>query len=102
VSLKLTWHDRAAGDLRSIHDYLAGQYGLGTAQRVRAELRQSARRLARHPLRLGRSIRGSDVRILSVTRYPYVIYYTVTAVAVVILHVRHTARRAPDLGELEH
>jgi hypothetical protein len=35
-----------------------------------------------------------------VTRYPYLIYYTVSAVAVVILHVRHSARLDPDLGEL--
>jgi hypothetical protein len=35
-------------------------------------------------------------------RYPYRIYYTVTAVAVVILHVRHSARLDPDLSELGH
>jgi hypothetical protein len=39
--------------------------------------------------------------VLSITRYPYRIYYTVTAVAVVILHVRHSARLDPDLSELE-
>ncbi|HEY5827616.1 MAG TPA: type II toxin-antitoxin system RelE/ParE family toxin [Hyphomicrobiaceae bacterium] len=30
------------------------------------------------------------------TRYPYRIYYTVQGDEVVILHIRHTARRAPD------
>lgn len=43
---------------------------------------------------------GSEIHILSMTRYPYRIYYTVSAVAVVILHIRHTARLDPDLGEL--
>jgi hypothetical protein len=38
---------------------------------------------------------------LSLTRYPYRIYYTVTAVAVVILHIRRTARLDPEAGELE-
>jgi len=33
---------------------------------------------------------------------PYRVYYTITAVAVVILHIRHTARIDPDLGELGH
>jgi plasmid stabilization system protein ParE len=69
---------------------------------VRAELRRSARRLALHPFLLGRAVADSETRILSVTRYPYLIYYTVTAVAVVILHIRHASRLDPDLGELGH
>ena len=40
------------------------------------------------------------IRILPPTRYPYRIYYTVTDVAVVILHIRHSARHDPDLGDL--
>jgi hypothetical protein len=43
-----------------------------------------------------------EVRLLSLTQYPYRIYYTVTAVAVVILHIRHSARLGPDLGTLGH
>jgi hypothetical protein len=39
---------------------------------------------------------------LSLTRYPYHVYYTVTAVAVVILHIRHMSRLDPDLSELGH
>ena len=100
MSLKIGWHGRAARDLRSIHDRLAQESGAPAAKRVRAELRQSARRLALQPFLLGRPISGSDIRILSLTQYPYRVYYTVTAVAVVILHIRHTARIDPDLGEL--
>jgi hypothetical protein len=39
---------------------------------------------------------------LAPIRYPYRIYSTVTAVAVVILHIRHSARLDPDLGDLGH
>jgi hypothetical protein len=41
-----------------------------------------------------------DIRVLPPTRYPYRIYYTITADAVVILHVRHNARRDPDFSNL--
>jgi plasmid stabilization system protein ParE len=78
VGLKVRWHDRAARDFRSIHAHLVQESGAPAAKRVRAELRQSARRL------------------------PYRIYYTVTAVAVVILHIRHSSRLGPDLGGLGH
>jgi plasmid stabilization system protein ParE len=37
-----------------------------------------------------------QIRILPPTRYPYRIYYTVQGEDVVILHIRHTARLAPD------
>jgi plasmid stabilization system protein ParE len=100
VALKVKWHRRAAHDLRSIHDHLAQESGVPTAKRVRAELRQSARGLALQPFLLGRPIPASEIRILSLTRYPYRIYYTVTADAVVILHIRHSARLDPDLDDM--
>jgi plasmid stabilization system protein ParE len=36
------------------------------------------------------------LRILQPTRYPYRIYYTVQSDEIVILHIRHTARRTPE------
>jgi plasmid stabilization system protein ParE len=59
-------------------------------------------RLALRPFLLGRRTATPDVRILSLTRYPYRVYYTVSAVAVVILHIRHTSRRDLAPGELGH
>jgi plasmid stabilization system protein ParE len=64
------------------------------------ELLDAMRRLSLQPFLLGRSTATPEVRLLSLARYPYRIYYTVTAVAVVILHIRHSARLDPDLGEL--
>ena len=102
MSLRVKWHRRAARDLRSIQDHLVQEFGAPAAKRVRSELRQSARRLALHPFLLGRPISDSEIRILSLTRYPYRIHYTVTAVAVVILHIRHSARLDPDPSDLGH
>jgi toxin ParE1/3/4 len=39
------------------------------------------------------------VRVLSVVRYPFLVFYAIdnTADEIVILHVRHTARERPRL-----
>jgi len=37
-----------------------------------------------------------EVRVLAPTGYPYRIYYTIQGYEIVILHIRHTARQAPD------
>jgi plasmid stabilization system protein ParE len=100
VALKVTWHPRAARDLRSIHDRLVQESGAPAAKRVRAALRKSARRVALQPFLLGRATSDPEIRILSLTRYSYRMYYTVSEIAVVILHIRHTSRLDPDLGEL--
>jgi hypothetical protein len=41
-----------------------------------------------------------DILYLAPIRYPYRIYCTVTAAAVVILHIRHSSRLDPDLSDL--
>ena len=46
---------------------------------------------------IGRATSNPKIRVLSATVYPYVIYYTVKPHEVVILHVRHTSRGAPDI-----
>ncbi|MGB9163137.1 MAG: hypothetical protein WCC41_01540 [Rhodomicrobium sp.] len=83
---------------------------LGTSERIflpkptrelrgRSHLRLRMEKL-RHNPRLGIRTSEPDIRVLSPTRYLYRIYYTITADAVVILHVRHSARRDPDFSNL--
>ena len=86
------------------------QVRLARSRRSAENLRRSRGRLvADHhrrsrfqPLVLGIDTTEPGIRYLAPIRYPYRIYYTVTAVAVVILHVRHSARLDPDLGGLGH
>ena len=40
------------------------------------------------------------MRIILVGRYPYRIYYRAEADEIVILHIRHTARKAPEAGDV--
>ena len=42
----------------------------------------------------------SDVRVMPVVRYPYLIFYTVSGDELRILHIRHGARVPIDPDEL--
>ena len=89
---------RARADLASIRSYLMQHAGLA-ANRVRSHLRRKIIRLAEVPL-AGVSTTRAGIRILPPTRYPYRIYYTVTDASVVILHIRHTSRRSPEIDDI--
>jgi toxin ParE1/3/4 len=95
MALKVRLHRRARLDLRSIRDHVLQQASQHSADRVRRHLAERMRQLSRLP-HSGRATSDPKVRVLSATRYPYVIYYTVKSDEVVILHIRHTARRLPD------
>jgi plasmid stabilization system protein ParE len=102
VGLTVRLNGRAARDLQDIIDHRADEHGALVARHVHDELLDAMRRLALRPFLLGRRTAIPDVRVLSLTRYPYRMYYTVSEVAVVILHIRHTSRLDPDPGELGH
>ncbi|MEZ0303212.1 MAG: type II toxin-antitoxin system RelE/ParE family toxin [Hyphomicrobiaceae bacterium] len=93
--MTLRWDRRALQDLKDIHSYVAANSSPGSAERVRRHLRNRTDLLASSPL-LGVASSNPSIRVLFPTRYPYRIYYTVQGDEVVILHIRHTARRAPD------
>jgi plasmid stabilization system protein ParE len=93
--MNLRWRPRALQDLRDIRSYIATHASPAAADRVRRHLRARADRLRASPF-IGVASSNPEIRILPPTRYPYRIYYTVQGDDVVILHVRHTARAAPD------
>jgi toxin ParE1/3/4 len=96
--MKLRWRPRALQDLRDIRNYIAAHGSQAASDRVRLHLRSRANRLAVNPF-IGVVTTNPDVRILPPSVYPYRIYYTIQGDDVVILHIRHTARSAPeDLG----
>jgi plasmid stabilization system protein ParE len=80
LGLKLVLHQRAVKDVQEIHDYLLSKAGSEAADRVRAHLR---RRMC--------ALLGS---------YSYRVYYALMRDTVIILHIRPTARRDPDLSTL--
>jgi plasmid stabilization system protein ParE len=100
MGLKLVLHRRVERDLRGIQAYLLEEAGAQSAERVRAHLHKMILRLAGRPY-AGRATSMPEIRILPSTRYQYRVYYTVTAEAVIILHIRHSARRDPVPDDLK-
>jgi plasmid stabilization system protein ParE len=101
MALKLRLDPRAKRDLVEIRTYLLDHAGPAAANRVREHLRVRFHRLRGNPM-IGVVTAEPGIRLLAPTRYPCRIYYTATARELVILHVRHSARRDPDLGDLGH
>lgn len=95
MGLKVSLHRRARADLKSIRDYITQHTGARSAERVRVHLMQRIGQLSNAP-HIGVASPNPALRILQPTRYPYRIYYTVQGDEIVILHIRHTARRMPD------
>src|SRR5262245_27109332 len=91
--MRVRFTPRATADLAEIADYLRVR-NPAAAQRVRANILKSLEVLATFPY-IGRRQVQEPVRKLGVRRYPYLVYYTVdeTADEVVIISIRHAARR---------
>lgn len=98
MALNVRFDPRAVDDLRDIRDYLLSRSPQG-AENVRRHIEATIDRLAIYP-RLGRQTDADGVRILVLTRYPYLIFYTALESDLVVLHIRHGARREIDPSEL--
>lgn len=96
--MKVRLDPRAVGDLDEIRAYLVERSPSG-AERVRQHIAQTLERLGDFPF-LGRETDEPDVRVLPLTRYPYLIFYAVLNDTVAVLHIRHGAREPINPGEL--
>ena len=99
MALKLRFDDQAKRDLVGIRTYLIAHANEVLAERVRAHLRTRFKRLCQNP-NIGVLSANPRIRVLAPARYPYRIYYGVVGDALVVLHVRYTACRDPDLNDL--
>jgi toxin ParE1/3/4 len=90
MGLTLRFDDRALDDLRQIKSYIA-EHSPSGAERMRQHIMHTIT-LADFPF-LGRATDEPRVRILVMTKYPYLMFYSVVKDEVVILHVRHAARK---------
>lgn len=98
MGLRIRFDARALADLAEIRDYLVERSPSG-AERVRLHFVATIERLADFPF-LGRRTDEPNVRVLVLTRHPYLVFYAVVADDVVILHVRHGAREPIDPSTL--
>jgi addiction module RelE/StbE family toxin len=80
----------ALADLDAILDHIAAHSPQGK-RRVQARIKASVELLLLHPL-IGRRTDDPVIRRITVTSYPYLIFYEVTDSEVVIHTIRHGAR----------
>jgi len=93
--MKVVYTDAALRDLDDITNWLTAHYpGLGAA--VERRLRIVVAHVARWPQSMRPSAHRPGVRVASLGRFPYKIFYRVNGEAVEILHIHHAAREPWD------
>ena len=96
--MKVVYTSAALRDLTEIADWLTLHYPT-LAPAVERRIRTVVERLGQRPENAQRSNKRPSVRVVPVGRYPYNIFYRITADAVEILHIHHSARRPWDEQE---
>jgi plasmid stabilization system protein ParE len=91
--MKVRFTATALAEIDDIFAYLSIR-NANAASSVVARVDRTIARLADFPFMAGMSDIDT-VRRIPLGRYPFVIFYTVSSEEVVILHVRHGARRSP-------
>jgi plasmid stabilization system protein ParE len=89
--MRIRYTLRSLADLEDIHAYLK-ERAPAAAQTVISTIRQQVEWLGEFPY-MARATERPGVHVLTLTRYPYRIYYLVGDDEVRILHIRHTRRR---------
>jgi plasmid stabilization system protein ParE len=93
--MKVAWTDEALKDLDAIADWLIVHYP-AVAPVVERRIRSIVAHITRWPESSRRSAMRPDVRVVSLGRYPYKIFYRVAEGTVEILHIHHAARQPWD------
>jgi toxin ParE1/3/4 len=90
--MRIEYSRRAVEDIRKMADDSI-RFGAGVAAAAEQRLGKLVQLIESNPLAAPRVEARPGVHVLPLTPYPYRIFYRVHVDRVVILHVRHTARR---------
>jgi plasmid stabilization system protein ParE len=96
--MRVRYTPRARDDLEVIFQFL-DQVSPSGARSVKQTLERRIRLLADVPF-IAPATDEPGVYELSIVRYPYKVYYRIEGDEVRIVHIRHTSRRPPAIGEL--
>jgi toxin ParE1/3/4 len=93
--MKVVYTDDALQDIDDILNWLAVNYP-SVAPVVSQRIEATIARIAKWPQSARAVPVRSGIRAVPLGRYPYVVFYRITADVVEILHVHHAARQSPD------
>ena len=97
--MRVRYSPRANADIIGIADYLT-ERNPAVARAMEQAIRAAVDLIGEFS-GAGRAVdQRPNVRVMPVRRYPYLIYYTVRAGELVILHIRHGARAPVKPEEL--
>jgi toxin ParE1/3/4 len=91
--MKARYTETALAEINEIFAYIS-ERSPTAAKRVVARVERTVRNLGNFP-EMAQESDQESVRRIPVGRYPFIVLYTIEADEVVILHVRHGARRWP-------
>jgi toxin ParE1/3/4 len=93
--MKVRWSETALAELEDIFSYIH-RHNRSAASAVVERIEGLTALLEEFPL-VGHLTDEADVRVLSVVRYPFLIFYAIDDAAgeIVVLHVRHTVQERP-------
>jgi toxin ParE1/3/4 len=91
--MKLVYSRRALADLDGIATYYSSSASPAIAESIELRLVNVIDRICRAPDAAPRVSQRSQIRVATVVRYPFRIFYRVHNDTVDILHIRHTSRR---------
>ncbi|MGC2809863.1 MAG: type II toxin-antitoxin system RelE/ParE family toxin [Bradyrhizobium sp.] len=91
--MKLVYSRQALADLDSIATYYVTNATPAVADAVERRLKDVIDRICRSPEAAPRVAQRSGIRVATVVRYPFRIFYRLHGDTVDILHIRHTSRR---------
>jgi toxin ParE1/3/4 len=91
--MKPVYSRRALADLEEIAGYYSTNASPAIVDSIERRFREVIERICRVPDAAPRVSQRSHVRVVSVVRYPFRIFYRVRDDMVDILHIRHTSRR---------
>jgi toxin ParE1/3/4 len=96
--MRVRFTSRAFADLGSIHSYLVERNPKAAGELI-SFIEALMRGLGDFP-EIGQRSDELNVRVILAGRYPYRIYYQAEDDEIVVLHIRHTARKAPEADDL--
>ncbi len=97
--MKLVYSRQALADIDQIATYYALNTSPAIAEGIGSRLGDVIDRICRAPEAAPRVSQRSQVRVAAVVRYPFRIFYRARGDTIDILHIRHTSRRPPSVGE---
>jgi toxin ParE1/3/4 len=90
--MRIVYTEAALADLDEIFEYLQSHYPT-LVEPVQQRIQAALARLQQWPKSARKVAQRTDVRIVPLIRYPYLIFYRVTDDTIEIVHVRHASRR---------